>query len=447
MNVIAPLVSLLLAIAFIVVATTRWRLPPFLALLLAACAYGVASGLSPAETLVAITGGLGRTVAGIGIIIASGCIIGAVLEQTGAAMVMANAVLKVVGRSRTVLAMGLTGGVVSVPVFCDSGYVVLAPLVRSLARRAKQSIAALAVALSMGLYATHCLVPPTPGPVAAAEALSADLGQVIALGSLVAVVVIGVCCLFAMWAGRRWYIEPPAAQVAPAAGEAEEAGVVASLPRAFAPIVLPVALIALRSFFPGAEGSRWAATVTWLGDPNVALLLGALLALVLARRHGAAELGEWSGEALRSAGAIVLVTGAGGALGAVLRATPLAEAIGTQLASMDLGLFNIVLPFLVAAGLKTAQGSSTVAIVTTASLLAPLLPALGLDQGTVLTLTVLAIGAGSMTVSHVNDSYFWVITQMSGITVSQGYRLITLASAVAGGTAIVVIVILRFLLG
>jgi GntP family gluconate:H+ symporter len=208
-----------------------------------------------------------------------------------------------------------------------------------------------------------------------------------------------------------------------------------------------VALIATRSFFPAQSGSAWATTVAWLGDPNVALLLGALLALVLARRHGMAELGEWSGEALRSAGGIVLVTGAGGALGAVLRATPLADAIGAQLASLDLGLFNILLPFLIAAGLKTAQGSSTVAIVTTASLLAPLLVALGLDQGTALSLTVLAIGAGAMTVSHVNDSYFWVVTQLSGLSVSQGYRVVTLGSGIAGLTGISVILAIRLLVG
>jgi GntP family gluconate:H+ symporter len=445
MTVIAPLVFLLLTIAFIIVATTRWRLPPFLALLLGACGYGIACGLSPTETLNTITGGLGRTVAGIGIVIAGGCIIGTVLEYTGAAMVMASVVLKLVGRTRTVLAMGITGGVVSVPVFCDSGYVVLSSLVRTLARRTKQSVAALAIALSMGLYATHCLVPPTPGPAAAAEALNADLGQIIALGTLVAMIVVGVCCAFAMWAGRRWYIEPPAAQVNPDEDAVELSA--ASITRAFAPIVLPVALIATRSFFPAQSGSAWATTVAWLGDPNVALLLGALLALVLARRHGMAELGEWSGEALRSAGGIVLVTGAGGALGAVLRATPLADAIGAQLASLDLGLFNILLPFLIAAGLKTAQGSSTVAIVTTASLLAPLLVALGLDQGTALSLTVLAIGAGAMTVSHVNDSYFWVVTQLSGLSVSQGYRVVTLGSGIAGLTGISVILAIRLLVG
>ncbi|MCF3651589.1 GntP family permease [Synoicihabitans lomoniglobus] len=442
--IITPIILLLLAIAFIVVATTRWKLPPFLTLLIGAGFYGLASGLSAAETLAAITGGLGKTVGGIGIVIACGCVIGAVLERTGAAMVMAQAVLRVVGRTRAVLAMGLTGGIVSVPVFCDSGYVVLAPLVRGMARGAKQSVAALAVALSMGLYVTHCLVPPTPGPVAAAEAVRADLGRVIGLGLLVAAVVIGVVCWFAVWAGRRWPIELAATETT-----TETAAVKpnVSVAVAFAPIVLPMMLIAWRSFFPGTPGSDGAALVAAIGHPNVALMLGALLALVLARREGATVLGEWSGEAMRTAGAIVLVTGAGGALGAVLRATPLADVIATTLSSLDLGRWNIVLPFLVAAGLKTAQGSSTVAIVTTASLIAPLLGVLGLDQPTALALTVLAIGAGAMTVSHVNDSYFWVVTQLTGLSVAQGYRLVTLASGIAGLTGIATIVMLRFVLG
>ncbi|MCC5023222.1 MAG: GntP family permease [Candidatus Synoicihabitans palmerolidicus] len=324
------------------------------------------------------------------------------------------------------------------PVFCDSGYVVLSPLVRSLVLRAKESMAALAVALSMGLYATHCLVPPTPGSVAAAEALNADLGRVIALGLVVAGVVIA-----AAWAGRRWYIEPPLARAIDPGGA--ESGT--SWVTAFAPIMLPVGLIAMRSFWPGETGVSWATVMAWLGDPNVALLVGALLALGLARGHGLVQLGEWSSEALRSAGAIVLVTGAGGAFWAVLRATPQAEVIGDGLAPMDLGRFNIILPFLVAAGLKTAQGSSTVAIVTTASLMAPLMTVLGLAEPTAVPLPVLALGAGSMTVSHVNDSYFWVITQLSGLTVGPGYRLVTLASGIVGVTGIVVVVLFRFVLG
>ena len=443
MSAITSLVLLLLTIGFVVFTTTRWKLHPFFALLLGACGHGLAAGLSPDQTLEAVGNGLGRTVAGIGIVIASGCVIGAVLERTGAALAMVNAVLRLVGRTRTVLAMGLTGGIVSVPVFCDSGFVILAPLARSLALRAKQSMAAMSVALSMGLYATHCLVPPTPGPVTAAGELHADLGRVIALGGFVALVVIVACWGYAITIGRRIYVEPP---VARAIEPDNDRPVSASAWVQFGPILLPVALIALRSFAGAPESGNWAATMNWVGHPNMALLLGAMLALGLARREGADQLAEWTHDALRTAGSIVLITGAGGALGAVLRATPLADQIGELLGAVDLGRANLVLVFAVAALLKTAQGSSTVALITTASLVSPLLGALGLETQTELALTVLAIGAGSMTVSHVNDSYFWVVTQLSGLSVAQGYRLITVASAVAGLTAIIVIVALRFLL-
>ena len=171
MSAITSLVLLLLTIGFVVFTTTRWKLHPFFALLLGACGHGLAAGLSPDQTLEAVGNGLGRTVAGIGIVIASGCVIGAVLERTGAALAMANAVLRFVGRTRTVLAMGLTGGIVSVPVFCDSGFVILAPLARSLALRAKQSMAAMAKASSQvhrrverlcGVLPMPCDVPVGP---------------------------------------------------------------------------------------------------------------------------------------------------------------------------------------------------------------------------------------------------------------------------------------------
>ena len=434
-----PLITLIGVIGFIVVTTTRWRLHPFLALIVGGLVYGMINGLSGQDTLSALTGGLGRTVSGIGIVIASGCIIGGVLERTGAALVMANMALRVVGAGRSILAMALTGSVVSVPVFCDSGYVVLSPLARSLARHTKQSMVALASALSMGLYATHCLVPPTPGPVAAAGELQADLGRVIGLGALVMVPVVAMVWAYAGWAGRRWYVEPPAAQ---GLADEEEMNNLPGGWTAVAPVLLPVVLIAARSMV----GAGQSGLLDLVGDPNVALLLGAFLALGLARAHGAQVLGDWTGEALRTAGSIVLITAAGGALGAVLRVTPLGDQIGRTLAAYDLGAFNIVLPFLVAAGIKTAQGSSTVAIVTTASLVAPLLGSMGLDTPTALALTTLAIGAGAMTVSHVNDGYFWVVTQLSGFTVGQGYRVVTLASGLAGITAITAVVLLRLAL-
>ena len=439
-------VVLALGIVFIVVATTRWKIHPFLALLVTAYGVGLAGGLGPEQALTALTGGFGRTVGAIGIVISCGCIIGTALERSGGALVMANAILRLIGQTRAVLAMSVTGAVVSIPVFCDSGYVILSPLNRSLARRTGQSMAAFAVALSMGLYATHCLVPPTPGPIAAAGELRADLGMVIMLGLLIAVPVVAVTCFYAIQVGRKVSIATPA--TAP-----ESDAVVATPPgtfAAFAPILLPVLLIAAKSVAdlparPLGEGTL-RATLGFFGNPNTALILGVFLTWFVVRRHGRATFGSWSGEGLRDAGTIILITAAGGAFGAVLRETALAKLVGELLGSVSFGGFNLVLPFLVAAGLKTTIGSSTVAMITTASLVSPLLPALGLSAGHGPALATLAIAGGAMVVSHVNDSFFWVITQMSGLTVSQGYRLITVASGLAGATALVTVLVLGFIL-
>lgn len=220
---------------------------------------------------------------------------------------------------------------------------------------------------------------------------------------------------------------------------------------AFLPILFPVLLIACKSIAdlpsrPFGEGTLRTVLVM-IGDPNTALLLGVFLSWVVVRRHGLAVFGTWCSDGLRDAGTIILITAAGGALGGVLRASPLAGMISDSLSTLDLGRFSILLPFVVAAGLKTSIGSSTVAIITTSSLVAHLLPSMGLATGLGPVLVTLAIASGSMVVSHVNDSYFWVVTQMSGLSVSQGYRLVTIASAIAGLTGILVVLGLSFGLG
>jgi gluconate:H+ symporter, GntP family len=430
-------------IAFIVVATTRWRMHPFLALLLTAIGVGLAAGLPLDKTVAALAGGFGRTVGAIGIVIACGCILGTALERSGGAQVMAAAVLRLTGEKRAVLAMSGTGAVVSVPVFCDSGFVILSPLAKSLARRTGESLAAFAVALAMGLYATHCLVPPTPGPIATAGALKADLGAVIGLGLLVAAPVVAATFLYARWIGRRVEVRPGAeAPAAAAAPGAAAPGTAAT----FFPVVLPVALIALRSWVdaPGRPlGDGTARQVlSALGDPNVALILGVLAAWWVVRRFGREAFGAWSGDGLKDAGTIILITAAGGAFGGVLRETPLGPLVGAAFGSLQLGAFSLVVPFVIAAGLKTAQGSSTVAMITTAGLVAPLLDGFGLAAGHGPVLATLAIAGGAMMVSHVNDSFFWVVTQLSGLTVAQGYRTVTAASAVAGLTALAAVLAL-----
>jgi gluconate:H+ symporter, GntP family len=440
--------ALALGIAFIVVATTRFKLHPFLALVLTAYGMGLCGGLTPAATVAALTGGFGKTISYIGIVIACGCIIGMVLEKSGCALVMAGAVLSVIGRSRSVLAMSCTGALVSIPVFCDSGYVILSPLNRSLARQTGVSLATFAVALSMGLYATHCLVPPTPGPIATAGELRADIGTVILLGLVVTGPVVAATYAYAQFAGRRMAIAVPAAGAA-AEDEARPASAHGPV-AAFAPILFPVVLIALKSVadLPGrplGEGLLRRA-LGMLGDPNVALVMGVFLAWIVVRRHGRDAFGTWCGDGLRDAGSIILITAAGGALGGVLRETPMARLVGDSLASLQLGGFSLLLPFIVAAGLKTSIGSSTVAMITTASLVSHLLPSMGLADGFGPALATLAIASGSMMVSHVNDSYFWVVTQMSGLSVAQGYRLVTVASAIAGLTGIAAVLALSLFL-
>lgn len=445
------LVLLVLAVLFIIWGTARAKWHPFLVLLLAAYGLGLAAGLDPATTTQAITGGFGGTLGYIGIVIAAGTIIGTLLERSGGALVMANTVLGWIGRARAVFAMSVTGAVVSIPVFCDSGFIILSPLNRSLAAQTKQSTATFAVALSMGLYTTHVFVPPTPGPIAAAGELGADIGTVILFGLLTTLPVLLVTALFARYMGRRIVLPdatPPTPDSSQTVPEAPSA--LPSPLQAFAPVLVPVVLIALQSIVelpsrPVGEGALFQ-TLSFLGDPNTALLLGVVLAFFAVPKRGPEVYSGWVGDGLKAAGSILLITGAGGALGRVLQTTPIGTYLGETLAVLDLGVFSLLLPFIIAAALKTTLGSSTVAIITTASIVAPLVDALGLAEGFGLVFVTLAIGAGSMTVSHANDSYFWVVSQFSGMPVADAYKLHTLGSAVAGVTGIIVIFVLRLIL-
>lgn len=440
-------------------ATARYNAHPFLVLLLVSYLVGLAAGLPAAEVIAAITEGFGRTIGYIGIVIAAGTIIGTLLERTGGAALMAQSVLRWIGEARSLLAMSITGAVVSIPVFCDSGFIILSPLNRSLAARSKESPATYAVALSMGLYATHVFVPPTPGPIAAAGELGADIGIVILLGLVVTVPVIAATYVFARAAGRRVVIDPPAAvssdsrdpEEAHAAGRTDgEPQQLRSAWMAFTPVLLPVVLIAVQSIaaLPGrpfGEGLTFA-MLRFLGDPNTALLIGVAAAFVAVRRAGGSVESAWIADALRTGGLIILITGAGGAFGSVLQATPIGDYLGSSLSAVGLGLFSVFVPFVLAAALKTALGSSTVSIITSASILVPLLPALGMAGSVGPALATLAIGAGAMTVSHANDSYFWVVSQFSGMTVPQAYKLQTVGSAVAGVTGILAVLLLRLAL-
>lgn len=449
---------LIALIAFIVVATSGLRLHPFLVLLFAALAGGLAYGLPAAKVVDTIGSGFGSILGSIGLVIVFGTIIGVILERSGAALTMAETIIRLLGQRFPTLTMSLIGYLVSIPVFCDSGYVILNSLKNAVAARMNVSVTAMSVALATGLYATHTFVPPTPGPIAAAGNLGMgqNLGLVIGLGAIVALAT-ALAGLF--WANRFLGRDDADAGLLTESGDALSAedafaafrdkhGALPGVALSFAPILVPIALICIGSVaaFPTAplgEGLLQR-VLQFAGDPLIALAVGLVCALPLLpadKRIGA--LHERVHDGILAAAPILLITGAGGAFGAVLKATPLGDYLGQALSSLGIGLF---MPFAVAAALKSAQGSSTVALVATSALVAPLLGDIGLDSDVGRALCVLAIGAGAMTVSHANDSFFWVVSQFSRMPVGLAYRAQTIATLIQGVTGIIVVWLLSLVL-
>lgn len=432
------LVLLLVAVVAIVFLTGKYKVNAFLVLIGVAFAFGLAIGLPALDVVGKIKAGFGGTLTNIGIVIVAGTIMGTILEKTGAALSMTQAILKLVGKNRAPLAMNAAGYVVSIPVFCDSGYVILNPLNKALAKETGTSMAVMAVALATGLYATHTMVPPTPGPIAAAGALSADLGRVILFG-LIAAVPASLAGLF--WATKVAKKYPIEANVEESYSDiVKKYGKLPNTFLSFLPIVLPIVLILLKSLaeFPSkpfGEGD-FQKFIRFVGDPVTALILGVFASLLLVKKG---ELGKavdgWLGQGIKDSAIILVITAAGGSFGAMIAASPIVGFLKGSLTSLSLGVF---LPFIIAAALKTAQGSSTVAIITTSTILAPMMASLGLDPA----LTVVAIGAGAMVVSHANDSYFWVVSQFSGMPVNTAYKAYSSATAVEGIVAALVVAVM-----
>ncbi len=432
------LIALVLVVILMVIAATKFNFHPFLSLLLAAIVMGFIGGLNEEEVINTLMVGFGKTLASIGIIIAFGTIIGAYLEKSGGAKALANWALKIFGKNRSPLAMNITGFIVSIPVYCDSGFIILSSLNKAISKKTKIPLVVLGVSLAAGLYATHVFVPPTPGPLAAAAALDADLGLVILLGLVVAVPVSLAGLFWAKFIGKRLgskSVEDTVTETKPD-----------KIPKtswSFAPIIVPIVLIALKSFstyptLPFGEGTI-KEIIGFIGNPIVALFIGVFLAFKLKGKKSKETHMNWVTSGLKEAGIIILITGAGGAFGAILRATGVGDIIGSSFSNMQMGL---LVPFIIAAVLKTAQGSSTVSIITTAAIIAPVLESFGLDSSLGRALSVLAIGAGAMTVSHLNDSFFWVVAQFTEMDTATALKSQTVSTFFQGLTGIIIVMIL-----
>ncbi|MDT7827619.1 GntP family permease [Pricia sp. S334] len=428
-------IALIIALAFIIIGIVRWKIHPFFVLLLAAIGYGFITGMGVTEIISSVNTGFGSIMGKIGLIIFFGVAIGTILEKSGGAMVIATRMLNWIGEKSIHLAMMITGYLLSVPVFADSAFIIMNSLNKALSDKAKVSYAGTTAALALGLTATHVMVPPTPGPIAAAGILGAELGSVILWGVIVSMLSLVPCYFFATKIASKVKIPITIESSADALHKPK-------LRLSLLCIVVPIVLIVLKSVFDYPQLNLTTSpvypVVAFLGEPVIALLIGVLLALLLPEKLDVKVYSStgWLGDSLLIAAPIILITGAGGIFGAMLQNSGFAELITESFSGMTIGLF---FPFLLASCLKTTQGSSTVALITTASIVAPMMPALGLEDPFMKTMTVLAIGAGSTVVSHANDSFFWVLTQLTGMDVKQGNQVHTLGTLTLGISAISII--------
>lgn len=434
-------ILVLVSIVCVILLTSRFKFNAFFALVLVALALALTTG-SLDKVVPTLKTGFGNTLMAIGLIILFGTTIGVILDKTGATYAMAHYILTLTGKAKAARAITITGFMAGLPIFCDSGFIVLSGLNKSLARASGMSIVRMAGSLAVALYTLHCLIPPHPGITAAAGIMNGSLGNLVLIGVLIALPTTLVGYLWVKVMSRRFAGSEDAASEPEDLSQRKLPGTVGS----FLPVVLPLLLIMLASFLalmPSVLSAPVMTVVKFLGDPVIALLIGVGLALLLVPREKFGQINDMFSEAIDKAGPILAITAAGGAFGAVIKATGIGDQVSGFLSTSSLGL---LVPFALAAILKTAQGSSTVAAITTASIVASMLAPLGLDSDMGRTLALLAIGAGSMMISHANDSYFWVITKFSDISPDSTLKVYSTATIVISLFSFLIIWLLSFVL-
>ena len=448
MTGIPLIIAFVVAVVLMIVAISKFKVHPFLSIMAVSLLLALVAGIPLTKIADVIGAGFSGTFSSIGIVIILGALIGSILEQTGAAFKLADLVIKVVGKKNPELAMELMGWVVSIPVFCDSGFVILDPIRKALVKRTGTSSVAMTVALSAGLYISHVFIPPTPGPIAAAQTLGIGENLLLVMGIGVAASVLPLIAgiVFAKFIGKKVKSADETVTSDEVVKTYEElVAEYGKLPNGFnalAPIIVPIILMALGSISSMAGWTGFVSELcTFLGKPVIALAVGTIFGVIqLATAKKMGDFYTITNDTLKTVGPILFVTAAGGVLGKVISSTDMVNFITSN--SGVLGTIGIFFPFILAAILKSAQGSSTVAITTTAGILAPLMGAMELNTPALGALTVMAIGAGAMTVSHANDSYFWVVTNFGKMTPDQGYKTQTLLTLVLGVSAMIGIFVL-----
>ena len=434
--------GLMLGVLVLVLCTVKFKIHPFFALIATTVTFAVVSGMNLEEMLAAFTSGMGGTMADIGLVIALGTVTGALLEKSGAAETMAKTILKITGRKHAALGLAITGYFVSIPVFCDSAFVMLSPIAKRISKDTKISMTTMAVALCMGLHATHMFVPPTPGPLAVAGILNADLGYVILFGALVSIPVMLVGYFGAVFMGKKYDYLPENVTDVP------ENQKLPSPLMAFLPILTPIMLMLLKTIgqMCGLQGVLMDIFAV-LGTPAVALLVGLIIALVGYHQIFPEDTKAWGfdgvfADALKTAGQIILIVGAGGAFSGVLKASPLQSILTDTFSGLTIG---ILAPFIIGFIFRTCVGSATIAMVTAATMITPLMDVLGFASPMGRVIAMLACAAGGLMVFHGNDDFFWVTATTSEMDTSVAYKTIPIISVCQSLAALAVVFVLSII--
>lgn len=441
MSGVALIVCFVIAIVLMIWLISKVGVHPFLAIMVISLGLAIVAGINLAKIPVIIGDGFSGIFKSIGIVIIFGALIGMALEKTGAALKLADMVIRCVGEKRPEMAMLIMGWIVGIPVFCDSGFVVLDPIRRAIKEKISANPVGMAVALSGGLYTSHVFIPPTPGPIAAAGlvGVGGNLLLVIIVGAIISIPVLFAAYAYAKYIGAKVTLKEDMQDIGKSYDEIiKEHG---SLPSAFlslAPIFAPIILMALGSVVKMAKlQGGFANFMLFLGNPVIALGIGVIFAVILLFKTGKiSEFNVMTNDTLKVVGPILFITAAGGVLGKVISEAGFVEFMKQN--AHIIGSIGIFFPFIISAIIKTAQGSSTVALTTTAAIMGlftdgtSMMATLGLTTEMGAVLTVMAIAAGAMTVSHANDSYFWVVTNFSKMTPEQGYKTQTTLTLIMG---------------
>ncbi len=444
------LIGLGIGLLVLILLILKTKIHVFLALIISAVIIGIVGGLEPVATLDAITAGFGGTLGNIGIIIGFGIMMGQMFEISGAAERMARTFLKIFGKGREEMALSLTGFLVSIPIFCDSGFVILSPLAKALSRRTKKSIVGLSVALAGGLVITHSLIPPTPGPLGVAGTFGVDVGRFILLGIVIALPMAAVTMIYGRYLGKKIYqlpaeegsdwIRPPYQKPIYDVVSDEAERKLPSAFLAFLPIILPIILILLNTVLSALKlTTGFYGILIFLGKPIIAVALGLIVSIyTLTGNRNRKDVIKELEDSMKSAGIIILVTGGGGALGQVLKTAGVGDYIAQGIASTAIPV--ILLPFIIATLVRFVQGSGTVAMITAAGITAPIVEAAG---GNML-LGAFAACIGSLFFSYFNDSFYWVVNRLSGITeTKEQVRVWSFTTTLAWATGLVELLILN----